>query len=90
MGRIHVAALVDPSVKNERIFAYGEPYTWNQILSIFRKLFPDRTFVEDLADQGKDLSTVSNERAKEILQRFGAHGFTELEQSLKWTVESLA
>lgn len=60
------------------------------MLGLFREFFPHRQFVEDLDDQGIDLSTVSNERAEKILQRFGAEGFTDLEQSLKWTVEKLA
>jgi hypothetical protein len=85
-----MAALIDPSVEHERIFAYKEPFTWNQVLGIFCRLLPNRQFVKDLDDQGTDLSTVSNERAEEILRRFGVQGFTDLEQSLKWTVEKFA
>ena len=77
-------------MNGERIFAYAEPYTWNQILGMFRKLYPNRKFVDDIPDQGADLSTVANERAEEILKRAGKEGFTSLEQSIQWTVEGVA
>ena len=90
MARLHLAALIDPDVNGERILAYKEPYNWNQVLGVFRKLYPDRRFVEDLPDQGKDMSTVETKRSEEILRRMGVDGFTGLEQSLQWTVEPLA
>ena len=77
-------------MNSERILAYNEPYNWNEVLSIFRKLYPDRKFVDDLPDQGADLSTVSTERSEGILRRMGVDGFTGLEESLKRTVEHTA
>ena len=71
--------MTDPSVKDECIFAYAQPYIWNQILGPFRKLYPDRQFVDDFPDQGADLSTVANEWSEEILKRVGKDGFTSLE-----------
>jgi hypothetical protein len=56
---------------------------------LFRQLYPDRKLVEDIPDQGVDLSTVANERSKEILKRQGKDGFTPLEQSIQWTVEGV-
>ena len=90
MARLHLAALIDPDVNHKRILAYKEPYTWNQVLAIFRKLYPNRKFVDDLPDQGEDKSTVDTRRPEEILKRFGDNGFTGLEQSIAWTVERLA
>ena len=81
--------MIDPSVENERILAYTEPYNWNQLLGIFRKEYPHHKFVEDLAEQGADMSTVSNQRSEEVLRHFGKDGLTGLEESLKWTVEKL-
>jgi hypothetical protein len=80
---LHLAALVDPSANSERVFAYSEPYTWNQILSIFRSQDPNRKFVADLPDQGTDISIVANARAKELLQRKPKNGFTRLEESIR-------
>lgn len=30
-ARLHVAALTNPDVKNERIIAYGEHFTWKYV-----------------------------------------------------------
>ena len=44
--------------------------------------------IDDLADQGTEMSTISDKRSDEILKRVGkAGGFTPLHESLKWTVE---
>ena len=36
-GRLHVIALIDPECKGQRIFAFAAPFTWNDLLAIFRK-----------------------------------------------------
>jgi len=89
VARLHLAGLIDPSVEGERIFAYAEPYTWNQILGLFRELYPNRKFVADIPDQGVDLSTVANDRSEALLRRFGKDGFTPLKESIQWTVEGV-
>lgn len=66
-----MATMVDPEIQGGRIFAYTKPYSWNQILGLFRKLYPGRQFADDLPDQGADLSTVANENSVEILKRMG-------------------
>jgi hypothetical protein len=80
---LHIAALIYSDVVNERIFAFAERFNWSQIVSIYKKLFPDRTFVDDLPDYGRDLCTVPNERALELLKRCGREGWTGLEESLR-------
>lgn len=88
-ARLHLAALIDPSAQNERILAYGEPYTWNGILKNFRKALPDRNFVDDLPDQGQELAVVKNEKSADLLKRMGRDGFTRLDDSLKLVVQDL-
>jgi hypothetical protein len=46
--------------------------------------------VDDLPDQGMDLSTVANDKAIEMLRRMGKNGLASLEQSIQWTVEGVA
>ena len=82
-ARVHVAALIYDDVESERLFTFAHPYTWNDILAAFRKLYPDRTFRQDFSDLGRDLSKVANERAEELLKRFGLSGWTSLEDSVK-------
>ncbi|XMA12422.1 hypothetical protein WAI453_005213 [Rhynchosporium graminicola] len=88
-ARLHLSALLDTTVENQRLFGYAEPYTWNEILAIFRRLYPDRNFMDDLVDAGRDLSTVTNERTAEVLRRFGKPGLTTLEESIKAATEQI-
>jgi nucleoside-diphosphate-sugar epimerase len=82
-ARVHVGALLYPDVNNERLFAWAAPYNWNDILAILRKLYPDREFIQDIPDLGRDLSKVANERAEELVKRFGRPGWTSLEDSIR-------
>lgn len=88
-ARVHVAALIYEDVAGERLFAFAHPYTWNDILAVFRKLYPQRKFIDDIPDLGEDLSEVANERAEELLKRFGLPGWTSLEDSVKAITDTL-
>ncbi|PVH85433.1 aldehyde reductase [Cadophora sp. DSE1049] len=88
-ARLHVGALLDAAVENQRLFGYAEPYTWNEMLAIFRKLYPDRKFMDDLPDAGRDLSIVTNESAAEVLRKFGKPGFTTFEESVRAATEQI-
>lgn len=44
---VHVAAVLDPEVKNARINSWGISTHWNEILAMFRKLRPKHKFVDD-------------------------------------------
>lgn len=81
--------MIFSDVQNERLFAFAYPYTWNKILAVLRKLYPSRKFNDDIPDIGKDLSHVANQRAEEIVRRFGRPGWTSLEDSVKDIVEIL-
>jgi nucleoside-diphosphate-sugar epimerase len=79
-AKLHVAALIEPSVKGERILGYAEPFNWNDLLAIFRRMFPGKQFIDDM-HLGKDVSRVSNERGGELLRKLYGHGWTSLEDS---------
>lgn len=85
-ARVHVAALICPDVQSERLFTFAKAFNWNDLLAIYRKNYPNRTFIDNMPDSGRDLSTVSNGRAEELLKRFGLPGWTSLEQSVKDSV----
>jgi nucleoside-diphosphate-sugar epimerase len=88
-AKLHVAAATDSNIRGQRIFAFAEPFTWNQILDICRKARPSASIPQDSNDQRKDLSTVDNELAKQILkERFDQDGFIPLEQGVKDALES--
>lgn len=90
-ARLHVAALINPAVKSERIFAFGEPYNWTTMFSILRKAFPDHAdkIPDDIPNESKDLSAVQTKaRSEELLRAFGQDGFISLEESLKANAQS--
>lgn len=91
VGRLHVSALIDEDVKNERLFAFAEPFNNNTLLRTFRKIRPDAKVLDDFHDDNiNDLSKVANERAAELLRRnFRRPGFTSLEESLTNNIRGL-
>ena len=64
---IHVSALIYEDVKDERLLAFAEPFSWTHILNIYKQLYPGREFPEPPKDEGVDKSIVKNERALEVL-----------------------
>lgn len=68
-ARCHVGALLSTDAKSERLSDFAHPYNWNDILAIFRKLYPEREFMDDIPDLERDLSKVANERAEEMVKR---------------------
>lgn len=88
-GRLHVAALTNPNVKSERIFAFAAPFNWTDIFTILRKLFPDRKIHDDIPNEPRDLSTVKTwDRSVELLKALGQDGFITLEDSVKANAEA--
>ena len=65
------------------MFGFAEPYDWNQVLGIFRKLYPDREFPADRTGVKLDKMTVPNQRAEEVLTWVKGSGWASLEESLK-------
>jgi nucleoside-diphosphate-sugar epimerase len=82
-ARLHVAALLLPDVKEERVFAFAAPFTYPQLLAAFRKAAPEHKFAEDPEQVDQDLATVPNGRAEELLRKMGRPGWTSLEESIK-------
>lgn len=89
-ARVHVAALILSDVVGERLFSFAYPFNWNDILAVFRKLYPQRKFREDYEDIGQDLSKVSNGRAEDLIKRLGRPGWASLEESVKAVTEHIA
>lgn len=90
-ARLHVAALTDADIQNERVFAFAEPFNWNAILRTLRKVRPNHEFPSDSENDEKDLSIIAlRARAEEILlKNFGQKGFTALEETLEANIAHL-
>jgi nucleoside-diphosphate-sugar epimerase len=82
-ARLHVAALLLPEVKDERVFGFAATFTYNELLAVFRKAAPEHKFPEDLKQDDKHLATVPNSRAEELLKKVGRKGWMSLEESVK-------
>ncbi|PNP58948.1 hypothetical protein THARTR1_01196 [Trichoderma harzianum] len=90
-ARLHVAALLDPKIKEERIFAFAQEYNWTDVLGILRKLRPNQQFPLNPENEGRDYTqVVPRDKAKKILQDFfGQPDWTSLEESLAAGIEDL-
>ncbi|KAL7909518.1 NAD(P)-binding protein [Trichoderma velutinum] len=90
-ARLHVAALLDPNVNEERIFAFAREFNLTDVLSILRKLRPDQKFPDDPENEGRDYTEVIPiARAQKLLHDFfGQTGWTSLEDSLAAGIEDI-
>jgi len=89
-ARLHISGLINPSVENERIYAFAAPFNWNDVLAILRELYPDRKFPEDIPNEPRDLCKVPNQRGAELLKHdFGRPGWTSLKETIKENTQGL-
>ena len=87
---LHVSALIHSDVDSERLFGFVEPWDFNQLLAVFRKLYPQRKFPDDVADWGVDKMSVPNQRAAEVLAWVKGASWDGLENSLGEMTEEWA
>ncbi|KAK5127127.1 hypothetical protein LTR85_008487 [Meristemomyces frigidus] len=87
---LHVAALILPDVRGQRIFAAESPYNIDSVLQLLRGLYPDKVFEGDVSDHGADLTVFKDApKAVELLRRMGQHGWTDMETSVSRNCEAL-
>lgn len=84
-ARLHViAAALDPSLSNERIFAFNVPFNFTDLVGIIKKHYPDAKDVAKIPEgEGRDLSEIPNELGAELLKKwYGQDGYKPFEQSV--------
>ncbi|KAM3421239.1 hypothetical protein BST61_g1645 [Cercospora zeina] len=84
-ARIHViAAALDSSLQNERIFAFNVNFNYTDIINVIKKHYPDAKDVAKAPEnEGRDLSKVPNELGAELLTKwYGQDGYKPFEQSV--------
>ena len=89
---IHVAGLVNQTVQNERLFAFGRPFTWKAITEVFQRDFPNQEFSNEPlahADWTGSLEIEPASRAEELLKEMGKLSWSTLEATLKENVLDL-
>lgn len=91
-ARLHlIAAVLDESLANERIFAFAQTFTWNQLFAAVKKVRPDtKANLEPKKDDPEDLSKVPNELGAKLLKKwYGQDGYKSLEESVKENLEGV-
>lgn len=90
-ARLHViAAALDPSLENDRIFAFNEAYNWSDIIEVVKKVHPGaKTVATPPIDEPRDLSKVPNEQGAKLLREWydQATGYKPLEQTVRENLE---
>jgi nucleoside-diphosphate-sugar epimerase len=87
---LHIAALLSPDAKSERIFGYAYPKNWTNTIQYFKELYPERNFSEAPKDEGEDLANVTGKaRAEELLKWIAGKRWTSYKDSIKLVTDTL-
>ncbi|KAJ5976929.1 NAD dependent epimerase/dehydratase [Penicillium viridicatum] len=87
---LHIAAILDPGINNERLQAWAENCNWNDILAIMRKMYPQHQFVDDLPGMVKLSITADFALPLALLEKWGDQiGWSALEQTVEDNVKSI-
>jgi len=87
-AKIHLAALIDQTVASERIFAFAQPFDWNDMLEAVRNARPNAPLSEPLPAHGKDISSVDNAPGAQLLRKwFNQAGYKLLNESVEENLE---
>jgi hypothetical protein len=91
VGKIHVAATLDPEVKSQRIYAIAQHVTWNDHLAVMREMFPERKFMDDLKGLGIFSGKVEDDGlGPKLLKKWGPQeDWTPLEVGIRETLDSV-
>jgi hypothetical protein len=82
-----VAAVLDPETRNQRLPAWNTPFTWNDVLDVMRKEYPDRQFMDELPDMGRINLTTDSSVSERLIKAWSDRSdWISLEDSV---VESL-
>lgn len=90
VGLLHVAAVLDPTVQNKRLQAWAQGCTWNDLLAIMRRLYPEHQFINDLP--GLSPPTLSTDFTLQLalLKEWGGQeGWRTLEQTVEDNMSSI-
>jgi nucleoside-diphosphate-sugar epimerase len=89
VARLHVAALIHPDTKNERIFAFAASYSINEFFDIFAKAVPGYKPHEKLSGLDFPLAEIGpREKAEALLKELGRLGFVDLEKTVVDSVQT--
>lgn len=91
-ARVHLVALLDPTIQNERLFAFGHTFNWTEVMAILTKLRPENKKIPKAPEnEGQHLYDVKpRKRAEDLIKSFfGVSGWTTLEESIAASIADL-
>ncbi|KAJ4244729.1 hypothetical protein NW762_014304 [Fusarium torreyae] len=88
-ARLHVAATILEDIKDQRIFAYSERFSWDKILAMLREACPGSILPHDFSGGHDPHEIVPRDKAEALLRLLGRPGFIGLEESVKETINGL-
>ena len=88
-AKLHVAALLDPTSADQRLFAFAAPFNWNDALQVLRELRPNMSIRRDFHDLGTDQSILPNAAAEQLLRKWYGHGWSSLKETVMQNIDGL-
>lgn len=83
LASLHVAAILDPDVKNARLQSWGHSVHWNDVLAILRERRPEKTFIDDYPKTYHLKVSVDQSESLALLKKWASKdGWTPLEESV--------
>ncbi|KAH8657896.1 hypothetical protein BX600DRAFT_482486 [Xylariales sp. PMI_506] len=87
---LHVAAALDPEVKDARIQAWGHSSSWKQLLSITRNFRPEKELPTDLPGVTGAVPTADFSQVLALLKKWGGQdSWTPLEDTVADNIEGI-
>lgn len=81
---LHMAGLLHPDAKGERIFGFASPRNLTETIRLWKELYPQRKFMDPPANEGVfEANIVGRPRAEELLRWVKGSGWTSYKDSLK-------
>jgi len=88
LGWLYVAALITPGVNGERLWGFGERFSFQLVSEILQRLEPEKK-IPVLPDDVWDQTEVPNVRSESLLRGVTGHGWTRLEDSISDNLGSI-
>ncbi len=90
VAALHIAAILDPDVKNARLQAWGVNCNWNDVLAIMRKLYPSKKFIDDFPTNVQVSFTTDFSQPLALLKKWEHQdGWKTLEETVADNMEGL-
>lgn len=83
LAAIHVAAVLDPAIKNARLQSWGHAVHWNDVLAVLRECCPQEEFIDNYPNPYHLKVSVDQSEALALLGKWaGKDEWTALEESI--------